>query len=718
MGHRLTATLALAAVVATGSAAHAQTATTLLHTGESARRYDILVVGDGFQNSEQATFDDWVQDQLIDGVFGHLGSPFTESMSAFNIVRVNADSVDSGVSQYDSSGTLVTARNTALGYGYNATWSRCWFEVPGGSPVADLARSLSVGYDYVIVVLNEAAAGGCRQGGEVRVTRGVGWQVLAHEMGHMVGGLCDEYVASNPTNYPGWSDPGCPNLTINTDRSTLKWGYYVDPASPLPTTATSGLGAYDIGAYEGGTVRAGLTFDTGLWHPSFASTMNANDNEFAAVDRQHLMGVMAQRRSVDFRSVHPGDFDGDGQDEVLVHQGSTLLLYEGDGDGNLEPAWTNTMPLGDWDYVRANDRFVVADFDGDRLDDLYVLNVADWDRPYFGMIRSNGAGFETVRVYEAEIPEWGTISWDDALYAGDFDGDGREDLYLVNQSRAYFPVGYLQMLRSTGDDVESVVRYDDVLPGWDSIMPSDRFMVGDADGDGRDDLYVFNGWDFEMAYLGVLLSSGASLSLSARYDDEFPGWDRMLSQDTFHVADVDGDGDDDLYVFNGAQWDVGYLAMLVADGGQLTLATRWDGEVAGWDRLGPDDRFAVADVNGDRSDDLYVHNNEDWDYSYLGILLNDGAYGLSGTWAMARVDSYDLALPGGEEADEETMRVLDYVGNAGWDDLILTRDQYQPAGHGAGPAMVLTRSQVRSVGLTARYLHWVVDLPYTSDGLW
>ena len=46
---------------------------------------------------------------------------------------------------------------------------------------------------YVLVILNETRGGGCGGGGFQIVTRGSSWAVMAHEFGHGVGGLADEY---------------------------------------------------------------------------------------------------------------------------------------------------------------------------------------------------------------------------------------------------------------------------------------------------------------------------------------------------------------------------------------------------------------------------------------------------------------------------------------------------------------------------------------------
>ncbi len=128
----------------------------------------------------------------MDGVFGE--GVLSEVMNAFNIHRINVDSVDSGVTQVDADGDVTTARDTALDYRFSGDWNRCWMGAGPNTNTAlnDLLDALVPERDYVFVVLNEPGFGGCAGGSRLAVTMGAGWSVGSHEMGHMVGGLADE----------------------------------------------------------------------------------------------------------------------------------------------------------------------------------------------------------------------------------------------------------------------------------------------------------------------------------------------------------------------------------------------------------------------------------------------------------------------------------------------------------------------------------------------
>src|SRR3989440_378311 len=113
---------------------------------------------------------------------------------------------------------------------------------------------------------------------------------------------------------------------------------------------------------------------------------------------------------------------------------------------------------------------------------------------------------------------------------------------------------------------------------WDhsKVASGDKFFVGDFDGDGKDDVYVFNATDWAFPYLALCHSTGTSLECTKMYTLTLPGWGDMKLHDEFHVADFDGDGKDDLYLFNGRDWSIAYLEMLRSTGTALSYVRRYD----------------------------------------------------------------------------------------------------------------------------------------------
>jgi hypothetical protein len=609
--------------------------TQILRSGPPGTKQDIAVLGDGFAEADQTAYNNIVQEFLLDGVFSR--DFFYEDMQAFNIYRVNLISNHSGVSQrVYNNGTLISENifDTALGYIYNGSWAHCWLEanietLPDGTKINHTEIKVRNALDtwvpdrnLVVVILNETGWGGCGGGGFQIVTLAVGWAGLAHEFGHGTGGLADEYC--NGGVHTG-GEPGEVNVTINTDRSTLKWKRYIDPVTPIPTgigiCANYNQGVrppgwsddQDVGLFEGGKTK-----DRGIYRPVINCRMRFNSPPFCPVCYTVLKTKMHPYTGHSFLKCYTGDFNGDGGDDLLVHNNNSVLIYKSEGS-KLEIIFSavGSVP-GSW-YFQPNDQFYIGDFNGDGKDEVIVYNSHDWVTELFGLLVYDGSnGLRLIARYDDGLPGW-PFQKTDKFYVGDFDGDGKKDLFVFNGSDWGIP--YMAMVRSNGSSFSVVQRFDGTMPNW-QMKPQDRHYVGDFNGDGKDDLWVFNGTNWSFPYLGMLNSNGNNLSMIKRYDNNMPNW-QMKPQDRHYVGDFNGDGKKDLFVFNGREWAMAYLGMLKSSGSDLLMVKRYDDNAPGW-QMRTNDRHYISDVNGDGKADLFVYNLLDWSNKYLGIMVSNG----------------------------------------------------------------------------------------------
>lgn len=696
----LNATLlvAVAAILALAPrAVGAQTVTELLRNGPNAQKFNLVVIGDGFTaGADQTAFNNFVQNTVVRDLFSETrDGAYREIMGAFNIFRVNADSTATGITTVDATGAVVTTVNTFLGYRYSGMWNRCWME-PGPNTNTTLNNTLNnlvPGWTHVFVVLNTTGQGGCRRGNQLAVTMGGGWAVAAHEMGHMIGDLGDEYTGT--ANYTG-GDPGKVNLSNTSDRATLKWAAFVNPSTALPTPAATGDPVLDDGAYAGATT-GGTRYATGIFRPASNSRMNSNTPEFDSVGYDQMRSVSGQHMDHRYRNVYAGRFGGNAASDVVVHQENSLYLFSGQWD-TLAPAWVRTLPDPVWDAYRPGDRFLVGDFDGDGKQDLFVWNFTDWSMPYFAMLRSTGTGFAGVRRFDRDLPGWGEMRPGDQFMVADVDGDGRDDIVVFNGSD--FSIGYLLILRSTGNNLQFVRRFDDTLPGWGSMKRNDRFLVGHNARSRRANLFVSNQHDFSIGYLLMLASNGSGFDFVRRFDQTLPGWGDMKPADQFFVADFNGDRTSDLFVFNGSDWSMPYLEMLRSTGTDLQFVRRFDRDVPGWGEMRRNDRWFVGDVNGDGRSDLYVYNGQDWSTQYLGTLLSSGT-SLNGGFQTDWIGSWNLGA-------NDNFLVANFNGGSGWDDLLVYNDDW----------FGLLRSLSNRVTLTSIYPQWIHNHRYHNAGWW
>jgi hypothetical protein len=646
----------------------ADSVTILQDVGTSGGKKTLAILGDGFAaGSDQTTYNNYVRDEMMRGVF--LSDAFNEDVAAWNIRRVNLESIDSGASTrtWDLKGTpsnlsddtmTENINDTALNIISNGEWWHGWFENSSNTQAnidAAIAK-WAPGADFILIVVNSTLPGGLRTGNVLKVTTQESADVIAHEFGHGFGNLADEYSATGKGNFTG-SDPAKVNVTTETSRSKIKWRQYIAPGTPIPT----GVGA-DSG-YTAGTPPAGWddqddaglfegahTWETGIHRPAVNCRMRHNADAFCPPCYSEMKEKHHNPTGRTFRTVIPGRFTGSSRSEFFGIDQRGVSLYRANGARWEHVRTTAGIIPGGWG-IRDGDIYVAGDFDGDGRDELAVYNSTWWTIPLLGFIKvATDGSLRLLSRYDADIPGWGGFATNDRFLVGDFDGDGRDDLLVTNFTDWVMP--YVATLQSTGTGFTLTRRYDGDIPGWGGMREHDEISVGDFAGTGRADLLIWNSRDWSEMYLGLVRNQRGSLRCIRMWTNDLPGWGGFETNDRFYVGDFNGDGKDDLYIFNGQDWANPYLGMFRSTGSDFVAVRLYDGDVPGWGGLAEHDQFLPADLAGTGRVGLFAWNMVDWGPNYAGRMVSSGTALTAdwredwvGEWHLGSLDRFTVARP-------------------------------------------------------------------------
>ncbi len=254
----------------------AATATDLHVSGPAAQRMDIVLIGDGYTGAEMTK---WAADaqRVTDGL---LADPlFAAHKNQMNIRRVDVVSAESGVDEPDKN----IYKNTALGvqiscYGLDRLVCADEDLVYGAiSPV--LAADAR---DVIVVIANSTRYGGAGGNIATMTMHPSATELALHEIGHTAFKLADEYDYGTCDTS---QEPAQANVTMQTNRASIKWGSLIDASTPVPTPT---------GTYANGTVglfAGGQYCKTGKYRPTENSRMRALGQPWHAVNERRAAAV-------------------------------------------------------------------------------------------------------------------------------------------------------------------------------------------------------------------------------------------------------------------------------------------------------------------------------------------------------------------------------------------------------------------------------------------
>jgi hypothetical protein len=202
------------------------------HSGPPSDKVDLLILGDGYTQTEAAKFEADAR-RLSDVLF--QTEPFRTRANDFNVWALMVPTPQSGIAR-PSTGQH---HPSLLGTRYDIFGSERYVLTLDNRAFRDLAQYAP--YDFVeILVNNETYGGGGIFGQFSTAAAGSDWAnyLFVHEFGHHFAALADEYYTS-PVAYQSAGEerpePWEPNVTAQLDPAKIKWRHKLTADTPLPT---------------------------------------------------------------------------------------------------------------------------------------------------------------------------------------------------------------------------------------------------------------------------------------------------------------------------------------------------------------------------------------------------------------------------------------------------------------------------------------------------
>jgi hypothetical protein len=283
------------------------------------------------------------------------------------------------------------------------------------------------------------------------------------------------------------------------------------------------------------------------------------------------------------------DFNGDGRDDILWRSSNgTISNWLATASGGFTVNDNNA-------FAEVGTAWIIigsGDFNGDGRDDILWVNsttraMSNW----LGTVNGGWQVNDGAAFMSGVDPIWGVLG------IGDFNGDGRDDVLLVNENSNARTI----WLAETDGGFNSTNPMD-APDGW-----SWTNLVGDFNGDGRDDILWYGVGDVGNWSVGNWLATNdGQFVLNNQQNPVGAGNWHILG-----VGDFNGDGRDDLLWRSDSGGVSNWLA--TAQGGFTVNDSNAFRQVpTDWHVVG------IGDYNGDGRDDILWRNSNGTLSNWLG----------------------------------------------------------------------------------------------------
>jgi hypothetical protein len=279
--------------------------TKIVDHGSAAQRWNLVLLGDGYRAAELGQYATDAQ-SFVDTLFGtepynNLYLFGTHLSDAINVYRVDVSSTDSGADDPAACGGTGAVAATYFDASFCNGGIRRLLQVNTTTVANVLSAQLPQAHLGMVLVNSSVYGGGGGPAPTFSMAPSAN-EIGLHEMGHSAFGLADEYEywagcgEAGHDNHPA-VEPSEPNVTIDSNRATIKWRSLIAGSTPMPTTANANCAVCDpqaspvaagtVGAFEGAHY-----YHCNAYRGEFICRMRALGNPFCAVCKQRIRATL------------------------------------------------------------------------------------------------------------------------------------------------------------------------------------------------------------------------------------------------------------------------------------------------------------------------------------------------------------------------------------------------------------------------------------------